>query len=175
MKRLVPPDPAWPELFEREAARLAAAARGALIRLHHIGSTSVPGLCAKNIIDILGEAPSLASVDYASGAFVALGYEARGEYGIAGRRYFSRPPAAVAPGFHLHVFQMGSPEITRHLALRDFVRRHGDARDGYAALKHSLSGADGSLAPDYQERKAAFVAELELRALAHSIRAQERT
>ena len=71
MKRLMEYDPAWPHACAAEMERLARAASGALVRLHHIGSTSVPGLCAKNIIDMLGETPSLEAVDAITPSLIA--------------------------------------------------------------------------------------------------------
>lgn len=161
MKRLMEYDPAWPHACAAEMERLARAASGALVRLHHIGSTSVPGLCAKNIIDMLGETPSLEAVDAITPSLIALGYEARGEYGIVGRRYLSKPPISAVPGFHLHVFEAGSAHIARHLAFRDHLRTDTAAREEYAALKRSLSESDGTLRADYQARKDVFVAALE--------------
>lgn len=165
MKRLMEYDPAWAGAYQGEAARVAAALALAHPRLHHIGSTSVSGLCAKNVIDMLGEVASLSALDAASPGMSALGYEARGEFGIAGRRYFSKPPTSSAPGFHLHVFETGSPHIARHLALRDHLRANATSREEYAALKRTLSAPDGTLHPDYQTRKDVFVAALEEKVL----------
>lgn len=168
MKRLLDYDPSWPHVFAAEMERLAHAAAGALGRLHHIGSTAVPGLCAKNIIDMMGEAAALEAVDAITPALIALGYDARGEFGIAGRRYFSKPPAGNAPGFHLHVFETGSPHFMRHLAFRDHLRTDRAAREEYAALKRSLSESDGALHHDYQARKDVFVERMEAAAMKRS-------
>ncbi len=80
-------DPRWPQLYEREAAAISAALGGALAAIHHIGSTAVPGLAAKPIIDIMPVVHSLSGADAARGALEALGYEYLGEFGIPGRRY----------------------------------------------------------------------------------------
>lgn len=134
-------DPAWPAAYMDEAARLVAALGPALVALHHIGSTTVPGLRAKPIIDLLAEGTSLAAVDRAAPQIVALGYEAMGAFGIQGRRYFRKTDAAGRT-HHLHAFEAGSPHVHRHLAFRDYLRAHPQEAAAYAALKIQLL-ADG--------------------------------
>lgn len=163
MVRLIRPyDPEWPNAFEAEALEIRKRLGDAAHAVHHIGSTSVHGLIAKPVIDILVETGSLDAIDAASDRMVTAGYEVRGEYGIAGRRYFSRKSD---PGFHVHVFQAGTGNVVRHLAFRDYLRAKPDVAQAYGALKLSLTDASGNLPADYPDRKAAFVVETERAAL----------
>ncbi len=95
--RVVPYDPDWPVAFAVEAESIRGALRDAPVEVHHIGSTAIPGIFAKPIIDILLVVPSLELLDSQVPLIEALGYESLGEFGIAGRRYFRKdsPP----PGF----------------------------------------------------------------------------
>ncbi len=165
-KRLVSYDSAWPGDYEAVVAEIAAAWEPGPVRLHHIGSTAVPGLDAKPIIDVLGEVRALTDAEAAGPALRAIGFDARGEHGIAGRRYFSRAEGAGL-AVHLHVFETGADEIARHLRLRDYLRAVPEARDSYAALKWRLADANGFLPADYPARKLACVTALEGEALAY--------
>ena len=167
MKRIVQHDPSWAALYENEARLIAEATGGAACALHHIGSTAIPGLGAKPIIDILLEALSLQAVDGCAERLVELGYEVRGEYGIAGRRYFSKKPIGQPIGFHLHAYLAGSFQIRRHLAFRDYLILKPEIAAQYAALKAALSFQDGSLKPEYQEAKKPFVDGVAREALRH--------
>ena len=92
MRKIVVVDyhPEWAEAFEREAARIAEVLGENMVAIHHIGSTSVPGLCAKPIIDIMPVVRDIGAVDGCNAGFVALGYTPMGEFGIPGRRYFHK-------------------------------------------------------------------------------------
>ena len=162
--RLSDPDPDWPAAFAAEAARLAPAL-GPHVALHHIGSTSVPGLRAKPIIDVLAVAPDLARFDAAAPGMAGLGYEAMGPFGIEGRRYFRRVEEGVRT-HHLHGFAAGSRHVARHLAFRDFLRAHPAEAAAYAALKQGLAMRHPEDWTAYGEGKAAFVRTMEARALA---------
>lgn len=159
--RLAAYDPAWPRAFTDAADAIQAALGDALLALHHIGSTSIPAMPAKPIIDMLGQAVSLAGIDQAASRLVPLGYEAMGEFGIEGRRYFRRTHDGRRT-HHLHVFERGSPQIERHLAFRDYLRRHPAKAAAYAALKASLDGIPDA---DYPEAKSSFVATITAEAL----------
>ena len=161
--RLSDPDPGWPDAFEAEAARLAPRL-GPRVALHHVGSTAVPGLAAKPIIDILAVAPSLSDLDAAAPRMAALGYEAMGALGIDGRRYFRRIVGGLRT-HHLHGFEEGSPHVARHLAFRDHLRAHPAEAAAYAALKRDLAARHAGDWPGYCDGKAAFVDAVEARAL----------
>jgi GrpB-like predicted nucleotidyltransferase (UPF0157 family) len=150
MSPVVPHDPRWAARYAETAARLAAALAPVPITLHHIGSTAVPGIMAKPIIDMLGEVASLDALDAASPRLVAIGFEAMGEYGIPGRRYFRLNEGGVR-SHHLHFFATGAPPIARHLAFRDYLIAHPDVAAAYSALKAGLPAAG------YQEAKDPFI------------------
>jgi GrpB-like predicted nucleotidyltransferase (UPF0157 family) len=151
MSPVVPHDPRWAARYAETAARVAAALAPLAVTLHQIGSTAVPSIMAKPIIDMLGEVESLDALDAASPRLVAIGFEAMGDYGIPGRRYFRLNESGVR-SHHLHVFAAGAPPIARHLAFRDYLIAHPDVAADYSALKAGLSG-DG-----YQEAKDPFIA-----------------
>ena len=117
-------------------ADLRAAAPGAFTAVHHVGSTAVPGLRAKPVIDLLGETGDLARIEAARPALERLGWRWRGENGVAGRRYFTMDdPETGARGVHLHVYAAGDPALAWHLAFRDRLRADPDTAAAYAREK----------------------------------------
>jgi GrpB-like predicted nucleotidyltransferase (UPF0157 family) len=157
---LRPYDPTWPALFRMESASLLPIFEPLLGAIYHIGSTSVPGLLAKPTIDILIEVTDLAKVDELNPAMIDQGYEARGENGIIGRQYFVQTENAIHR-VHVHVFQTGNPEISRHLAFRDFLRRYPEIAEAYADLKGELA-VRFVLDPDaYTDAKESFIREID--------------
>ncbi|MDL2219243.1 GrpB family protein [Ruminococcaceae bacterium OttesenSCG-928-O06] len=136
--RVVPHNPGWAAAFRTEARYIREVLGDNLVSLFHIGSTAVPHLSAKPIIDILAVVADIEKVDTCNTAFTALGYEAMGEFGIARRRYFRK--GGQARSHQLHIFPYDSVfDITRHLAFRDYLRRHPDVRTTYGALKEELA------------------------------------
>lgn len=162
MSFVMPHDPNWADRFLAEAAALRAALP---IKLHHIGSTSIPGILAKPIIDLLGEVAELAVADEATPKIEALGYEAMGAFGLPGRRYFRKVTPKGIRTHHLHVYQTGNPELTRHLAFRDYLRAHPDVAADYSALKTKLVAMDGFTAERYMGSKDPFIKRVEAEAL----------
>ncbi len=161
---VVPYDPTWPARFEAEAARLRKVFGPLVCAVHHIGSTSVVGLPAKPIIDILLEVRDIQAVDACDAAMVALGYEPKGEYGIPGRRYFRK--GQTRRTHHVHAFQHDNRvEIERHLAFRDYLRAHAAEAHRYAQLKQELARRHPRDIEAYMDGKDALVKELERRAL----------
>jgi GrpB-like predicted nucleotidyltransferase (UPF0157 family) len=130
--------------------------------LHHIGSTAVPGLAAKPIVDLLLEVTDLAALDQQTAALAALGYVNKGENGIAGRRYFYKNSAEQPQqrSHHLHAFVRGAPQIRQHLTLRDYLRGHPVAVAAYAALKLALAQQFPNDTQRYQAGKDHFIAQL---------------
>ena len=128
----------WPEPFAAEARRLGDALSSVLIAIHHIGSTSVPGLAAKPVIDILAVIRSLNELDACNDAMIALGYEPKGELGIVGRRFFSKGSDDCRT-HHVHAYELGHLEIGAHLDFRDYLRAHPDHARRYAKLKAKLA------------------------------------
>jgi GrpB-like predicted nucleotidyltransferase (UPF0157 family) len=163
---VVPYQPAWAAQFAAESSVIRALLGENCTDIHHIGSTAVPGLAAKPIIDILPVVRDIAAVDRLNPDFAAAGYEALGEYGIPGRRYFRRK-AGEEDVVHIHAFgQESAGEIRRHLAVRDFLRTHPADAAAYGELKTRLARAFPLDIEGYCDGKNAFVKDLERRALA---------
>ena len=157
-------DPEWPLKYERERKAIAEILDGNGISIYHIGSTSVPGLAAKPIIDMMAVVRSLEKVDDARGKFSELGYEYLGEFGIAGRRYFRK--GGDERTHQIHIFQADDwNNIGRHLAFRDYMRTHEKERAEYAKIKTALAQRFPYDIDGYCDGKDAFVREMEKRAL----------
>lgn len=135
---VVPYHTSWPDSFQKESESLLRVLGQQNVRLHHIGSTAIEGMCAKPIIDIMGVVKSLSIVDELSEQIEDLGYEGRGEHEIPGRRYF-RKGEPTNHTHHLHVFAEGSPHIVRHLAFRDYLRANPARAKEYSDLKMHLA------------------------------------
>lgn len=158
-------DPLWPLLFRKEADAISRILGDNLVLIHHIGSTSVPFLAAKPIIDIMPVVKDLSGVDAVSGEFVKLGYEYLGEFGIKGRRYLRK--GGQERTHQIHIFQMeDDTNILRHLAFRDYLRSHRDVAMEYAALKKDLAARFPYDIDGYCDGKDAFVKKIENLALA---------
>jgi len=150
-------DPNWPELFESEAERIKQALGHNCIEIHHIGSTSIPGLSAKPIIDMLPVVRSIQEVKRANKAMESLGYEVRGESGNAFRRFFQKHTHQV------HVYQKEDPEISRYLNFRDWMCSHLEDASSYAKLKLELAKKFPYDSLQYCNGKDAFVANIDLK------------
>ena len=164
---LVPHAPEWSRQAAAEADRLAGALGDALIVVHHIGSTAIPGIVAKPILDLMPEVPDLAALDRQHAAVEALGYQWFGEYGMPGRRYCVLNDRVTGRRrIQLHCFASGSPDIARHLAFRDYLRRHPDLARAYEAEKHRARDLHPDDSHAYTEEKAAWIRTIEVDALA---------
>src|SRR5258708_2636005 len=128
----------WSRDFEVESAKIRDALGSALNALHHIGSTAIPGIYAKPIIDIIADVTSLEAVDQRLHEMQALGYESMGEYGIPGRRYFRKNDSSGMRTHQIHAFIHQSPHIERDLAFRDYLIAHPDTAQAYSDLKRKL-------------------------------------
>ena len=166
MERVLPHDPSWAQAFEEEADALITALRPVEITLHHIGSTAVPGLLAKPIIDILGSVDAFDALDGQAASLVALGYEVMGAFGIEGRRYYRKTGKDGFRTHHLHVYVSGSNQIPRHLAFRDYLRAFPDRAAAYAEVKAAIVSRMHSPELTYAQAKAAMVARLNAEATA---------
>ncbi|CAM3105981.1 GrpB family protein [Filibacter tadaridae] len=127
----------WFSMFEEEANKLHAIFDHQIIEIHHIGSTSVNGLKAKPIIDIMPVVRDINRIDELNKAMVTIGYEPKGENGISERRYFQK--GGENRTHHVHVYESGNPEVERHLAFRDYLRVYPDIAKKYGDLKEELS------------------------------------
>jgi GrpB-like predicted nucleotidyltransferase (UPF0157 family) len=134
--RLVEHDEHWGDQARQEEARLIGAAEGGLVSVQHVGSTSIPGIKAKPIIDLLGIAPDSERLDSIRPAMEALGYVWQGEYGVPGRRFYTlSDPESGQRKVHLHCYAEGDPSIRRHLAFRDYLRARPELADEYEQMK----------------------------------------
>jgi GrpB-like predicted nucleotidyltransferase (UPF0157 family) len=163
---LAAPNAAWPSSFESEAVAIRRALSDVPIELHHIGSTAIPGILAKPVIDMLGVVHSVDALDAHAHRLTALGYVAMGEFGISGRRYFRKNAADGTRTHQLHAFAVGSSEIRRHLDFRDYLRAFPREAQEYAALKQRLAAICGSDMTAYSEGKTEFIRGVEQRAAA---------
>ena len=135
---VVPYDPEWPALFARQAAELRAALGPVALRIDHIGSTSVPGLAAKPIIDVQVAVASFEPLDAYRAPLEGLGYVFHAENAERTKRYFREPPGMRRT--HIHVRRAGSFSEQFALLFRDYLRSHADETDAYARLKYELAG-----------------------------------
>ncbi|MGY5863772.1 MAG: GrpB family protein [Candidatus Thorarchaeota archaeon] len=163
--KIVSYDGQWPKLYQREVTRLHNVLGREIVSAHHIGSTAIPGMSAKPIIDILLEVKSISKFDDYNDEMIGLGYNPRGELGIPGRRYFSRDEDVDVRTHHVHAFQSGNIGIERHLAFRDYMITHSDAAREYAHLKMKLARAFQWDIAGYCEGKESFVDDIEKKAI----------
>ena len=151
---VVPYDPSWPRRFARYRRRLADALDGGAIRIEHVGSTAVPGLAAKPIVDIQVSVRDIENEE----SYVAVVERAAAELRMRepGHRYF-RPAGKRPRDLQVHVCEAGSDWERNHLLFRDYLRAHPDVRDAYASLKFRLAARyrDDRLA--YNDAKSAFI------------------
>jgi GrpB-like predicted nucleotidyltransferase (UPF0157 family) len=154
--RLVAYDPSWPGLFKAEADRIQKffTAAGLVLTLEHVGSTAIPGLAAKPVLDILGGFPEGARVADYIDALTKADYLHRGEQGIPGREFFRR---GNPRSYHLHLAAIDSQFWRDHLAFRNRLRADDSLRDAYAALKLDLAARYPRDREAYIEAKAPFV------------------
>ena len=163
----VPHDPAWPKDAEREGDRLAAVLGGHLLAVHHVGSTAIPGIRAKPILDLLPVVDDLAALDAARAAVEALGYAWWGEYGLPGRRYCTLDdPATGRRLIQLHCFQQVSPEVERHVAFRDYLRERPEVARTYDAEKERCRALHPANSHAYTECKNDWIRPVEREAVA---------
>jgi len=126
-------DPCWKKTFETERIFLTKAIGNNAVKIEHIGSTSVAGLAAKPVIDILIEVKNLKELDITNKNIEAIGYIVKGENGISGRRYFQK--GGVQRSHHVHAFQSNDLHLQRHRAFRDYLIAHPKVAVEYGAMK----------------------------------------
>ncbi|WP_439658053.1 GrpB family protein [Lentzea sp. HUAS TT2] len=155
-------DPQWPQWYAVEEAKIRAALGGKIVRLEHVGSTSVPGLAAKPLIDILLVVPDSADEDAYVPALVAAGYYLR----LRERTWHEhRLLKGTEPNVNLHVYSPKCEELDRMLAFRDRLRAYPQDREEYERTKRELAGRTWARVQDYADAKARVVERIILRAL----------
>ncbi len=162
---LVPPDLGWAQQAEEEGRRLAALLGDNLIRAHHIGSTSIPGIWAKPIIDLAPEVRSLEKLDELKETLLANGYEYWGEYGLPGRRFCPRLDDRQERAANIHCYQTGDPGLHRHLAFRDYLRNHPAVAAEYEREKLHARDLHPLDVFAYNDEKNSWIRRVELEAL----------
>jgi GrpB-like predicted nucleotidyltransferase (UPF0157 family) len=130
-------DAAWPSTFETLRSRAWEVVADFALSIEHVGSTSVPGLAAKPIIDMSVVVRDPVEVPLAINRLATVGYVHRGDRGVEGREAFYSP--AGLPAHHLYVCQQGSPALANHLAVREYLQTHPTTADAYARLKRRLA------------------------------------
>jgi GrpB-like predicted nucleotidyltransferase (UPF0157 family) len=153
---LVPYDPDWPRRFQEERAVLAGVFAGTGAAIEHIGSTAVPGLGSKPVIDVMVGVPALAVAEDQRRALEAAGYEYVQKYErqLPDRRYF-RKPRLGSRRFHLHCVVTGGDWWRKYLAFRDYLRAHEDVAAAYFDLKADLAAR--LTRAEYTEAKRPFI------------------
>lgn len=162
---IVPADPAWPAQFAAEAAAIQAAlGRGGAVLIEHVGSTAVPGLAAKPVIDMLLMPPGDWPRDSVVSALQGIGYVYWAENPDPTRMFFVKgmPPFGSRRTHHVHV--RSPAQAARLLRFRDYLRAHSDAATAYAHLKHQLAAAHPTDREAYTRGKDGFVSEILARA-----------
>ncbi len=149
-------DKNWPEKFELEKLALKDLLTDELIKVFHIGSTSVENLKAKPIIDILLVVNDIEKLDSYKSGFESLGYEVMGEFGMENRRYFRK--GGDNRTHQIHAFQYDNlTEIIRHLAFRDYLRKNEQVKNEYSSLKETIANTCNNDIDKYCDDKDAFV------------------
>ena len=136
-----------------------------IVTVHHIGSTAVPGLAAKPIMDLMPVVTDLDGLDREHERIESLGYCWHGEFGIPGRRYCTLSDENGLRLVQLHFFQEESPQIERHLAFRDYLRAHPETAAAYEKEKRRARDLHPNDSHAYTDQKAMWVQNVEAKAL----------
>jgi len=159
-------DPRWPQMYEEERARIVSAIGERAADVQHVGSTSIPGIAAKPIIDIAVHLNSLVDALYCITPLTELGYECLGEFGIPGRIYFRKLTASPLPGqshdgvgrtHQIHMYELGHEQYEKQIVFRDYLRAHAAAAREYEALKRDLAVRHAGDIEAYANAKSDFV------------------
>jgi len=150
-------DLSWPEIYAGEAQAIRQALGDILVGVEHVGSTAIPGLAAKPVIDILVGVTVLAEAEAKIPALEALGYECRGENGIPRRLFFRKGLVEFRRTHHLHMVEAGHEQWKSLLAFRDYLRSHPGDAQRYEALKRALAEQFRDNRAAYSKGKTQFV------------------
>ena len=163
-------DPNWPKLFEREKTLILGAVGHIVVGIEHIGSTAVPGLEAKPIIDILVAVSHLSDARQCIEPLKTLGYEyqPRLEAVIPERRFFGKGVPPKEQHYHLHMAELTSDFWERHLLFRDYLRAHPEVAHEYAKLKTQLAAEYGRDREGYTDAKTPFIESIVAKARAEN-------
>ena len=157
--RLAEYRPDWPHAFERERARVAEALHERAPVIEHVGSTAIPGIIAKPLLDMMVGIPNIADHARAVEPMRRLGYVYHGEFGIPDRHFFVLGDATHST-HHVHLVEYGGPFWRLNLVFRDYLRSSASARERYAAEKHRLHAEFADAREKYTAGKDAIIREL---------------
>ena len=162
----------WQNLFETEAQEIEVAlsfpnyeiSESNIVAIYHIGSTAIPNIYAKPIIDILVAVKNIDEVDKQESMMERLGYQGMGEFGIVGRRFFRKENSLGIRTHHVHIFEINSTEIKRHLAFRDYMIAHPVEAQQYSDLKRKLAKQYPDDIEAYMDGKDEFIKNIDRKA-----------
>lgn len=160
---VVPHQDSWKDDFEKEAEHLRSLLGDEAAAVHHIGSTAIPGISAKPIIDLLVVVRRIEEIDAKTLEMSQAGYIPRGEYGIPGRRYFIKGDEDLHT-HHIHMFEVDHPEVDRHLRFRDYMIAHPQEAQVYSCLKEDLARRYPADIEGYMDGKDAFIKDIDRKA-----------
>ena len=155
-------DPAWPQLFDNIRRRIAPAIEGMNVRIEHVGSTAVPGLAAKPLIDLDVVVRKSRDVEAVGERLASIGYVPEGDLGVAGREAFACPPDGLY--HHLYVVVDGNAAHRNHIDFRDYLRKHPEEARRYADQKREVAYLLDVDREAYVEAKSGVVQEILKRA-----------
>ena len=152
----------WKDMYKEESEKIKNVLSDIIIDIHHIGSTAIPGIKAKPVIDILVEVKDIEEVDQYNCKMKELGYEVMGEYGIPKRRFFRK--GGNKRTHHVHIFQVGNEEIERHINFKEYLIAHPDKGREYSKLKEKLIDKYTYDVENYTNGKSDFIKETDRKA-----------
>lgn len=159
---VVPYSANWKEDYLSESEKICNVMGHEIINIYHIGSTAIPGIFAKPVIDILVEVRNINYIDNYNSEMERLEYKPCGESGIEGRRYFFK--SLYKRTHHVHIFQTGNPEISKHINFRDYMIAHPIDANLYEELKKELSIKFRYDSTNYVVGKDIFIKEVDRKA-----------
>lgn len=154
--------PTWKHMYEQEVQLLKSIFNDEIIAFEHFGSTAIPGMKAKPVIDMMCIVQQIEKIDTYNDIMKAMNYDVVFEWGIEGRRLFRK--GGENRSHHIHVYQYDNPQIHRHIIFRDFLLAHPKEANLYSELKEQLANTFDDTR-DYSAAKKDFVVEMEKKAL----------
>lgn len=155
-------NPDWKKMYQKEVKKIKKVMKNQLVDVQHIGSTAIPGIKAKPVIDILVIVKDIKKVDMYNDDMKRLGYEAMGEYGIKQRRFFMK--GGNNRTHHIHVFERGNKEVKRHINFRNFLIAHPEEARQYSDLKAELAERYRYDIEEYIKGKSSLIKEIDMKA-----------
>ncbi|MDC3413244.1 GrpB family protein [Aquibacillus sp. 3ASR75-11] len=159
---VLPHQAEWSKMFREESKRIKNVFEEEILNIFHIGSTAIPNINAKPVIDIMVEVINIENVNNFNNDMEQLGYEVLGENGISRRRFFRK--GGDNRTHHVHIFEQGNEEISRHLTFRDYMIAHPEEAVKYSQLKQNLAGKFPNNIEKYIEGKNHFIKEIDNKA-----------